>query len=143
MAATVVSVVIFLCGALVGCGVKTEAHLPPQTDSQRRLLMPCAAAIGCASPDSQHRFERHAPLRQCRRKILTRHKRLEENNKKETLKAVRRERPRRRRRQRRLVQPPRTPAAVPAPAVATAKSCRKCLRAARPLAASSSPAPRG
>jgi cell division septation protein DedD len=142
MAATVVSVVIFLCGVLVGRGVKAERPLPTQTDNgalDAPSPPPSVAPVQTASTDLNV-----APP-PVPAEDLTYTKRLEENNKKETLKASAARAPA-------TVPPPPsaqtvepradTPAAaVPTPKpVATAKS-KEPEVPAPPVAASSSPAP--
>ncbi len=148
MAATVVSVVIFLCGVLVGRGVKTERTPPVQTDNgvlEAPAPPPSAAPAQTASTDLNSANPPPVPPED-----LWYTKRLEENNKRETLKA-----PAPTQRAPATVQPqtaqtvqPRVeapPAAVPTPKpVATAKSKESEVPAPpapAPAAASSSPAP--
>jgi len=146
MAATVVSVVIFLCGVLVGRGVKTERTPTAQTDSgvlEAPAPPPSAAPAQTASTDLNSANPPPVPAED-----LSYTKRLEENNKRETLKA-----PAPTQRAPATVQPqtaqavqPRVeapPAAVPAPKpVATAKSKESEVPAPpAPAPAAASPAP--
>jgi cell division septation protein DedD len=143
MAATVVSVVIFLCGVLVGRGVKTERPPSAQTDNgvlEAPAPPPSVAPVQTASTDLNV-----APP-PVPAEDFTYTKRLEENNKKETLKASAARAPA-------TVPPPPAqtvqpradapPAAVPTPKpVATAKSKEPEVPALpAPAPASSSPAP--
>jgi cell division septation protein DedD len=142
MAATVVSVVIFLCGVLVGRGVKTERTPSAQTDNgvlEAPAPPPSVAPVQTVSTDLNV-----APP-PVPAEDLTYTKRLEENNKKETLK------PSAARAPATVVPPPPTqtvqpradapPAAVQTPKpVATAKS-KEPEVPALPAPASSSPAP--
>ena len=50
MAATVVSVVIFLCGVLVGRGVKTERAEAPASDSASNAVLPESPQIATPAP---------------------------------------------------------------------------------------------
>ena len=143
MAATVVSVVIFLCGVLVGRGVKTERTPPAQTDNgvlEAPAPPPSAAPAQTASSDLNSANPPPVPPED-----LSYTKRLEENNKRETLKA-----PVPTQRAPATVQPqtaqtvqPRVeapPAAVPTPKpVATAKSKESEVSPPPPAPAAASP----
>jgi cell division septation protein DedD len=85
MAATVVSVVIFLCGVLVGRGVKAERAPAIQTDNGSLDVPgppPPAAPVQTAGTDLNVASPPPIPA-----EGLTYTKRLEENTKKETVKA--------------------------------------------------------
>jgi cell division protein FtsN len=117
MAATVVSVVIFLCGVLVGRGVKAERSVAGPADTAAVDVTeppPSAAPAPAQATANDLTAAKPPPVRE---EQFTYTKRLEDNNKKETLKAAAPARaadtPPAQTVQPHAAQPP--PAAVPAP----------------------------